>query len=633
MAPKTSKRKFKSELSQILNIITHSLYSHPEIFLRELLSNASDAIDKLRFEGLNNESLLEDDKTYKIKIEVDEEEGTLTIRDNGIGMSRDSIIENLGTIAKSGTQAFLESLKDADSANQPDLIGQFGVGFYAAFMVADSVTVTSRMAGLSPDDAVRWTSDGQGEYTVQESSKESRGTDVTLFIKEDSKEFLESYKLREIVKQFSDFIEHPIVMDVEKTEDDETKVVEEQLNSQVALWLRDKDEISEDEYNNFYRQISNNFMDPGKVIHYSAEGFSEFTVLLYIPTNRPMEMQFGDMNFGPRLYINRVLIMDNCEQLLPAYLRFVKGVVDCPDLPLNVSREMLQENALLNRIQKHVVKNVLKGLEEMKSENFEQYFDFYTQLGEILKEGLAQDFENRERIAELLIFESIETEAGKKISLDEYIDNMPEEQSEIYFLTGESRAAIENAPHLEIFKDRGWDVLFFTDPIDEFIIPHLATYKEKSLVGADQAELEQEESEDDTSLKESYLPLLENLRQKLDGVKEVKLSKRLKASASCLVSEEGAIGSNMEKILKRLNPDQELPEHERILELNPKHEIVKAIKNLFEQNPEDPKIANYGKLLYDQAVIAEGSNLKDPVAFAQRLNELILKDAGVGTDS
>ena len=374
-------------------------------------------------------------------------------------------------------------------------------------------------------------------------------------------------------------------------------------------------------------------MDPGKVIHYSAEGFSEFTVLLFIPTNRPIEMQFGDMNFGPRLYINRVLIMDNCEQLLPSYLRFVKGVVDCPDLPLNVSREMLQENAKLGRIQKHVVKNVLKGLEELRADNYEQYVEFYRQLGEIFKEGLAQDFENREKIAELLIFESIKSEPNEYTSLDQYIENMPDEQEEIYFLTGESRGAIENAPYLEVFKDRDWDVLLLTDPVDEFIVPHLSEYKEKKLRAANHADMQEEESEDLTSLKEAYLPLLENLRQKLDGIKEVKLSTRLTASASCLVSEEGAIGANMERILKRLNQDQEIPEQERILELNPEHEIVVALKKLFEENPDDPKITNYGKLLYDQAVIAEGSNLPDPVEFAKRINDLILKDAGVTTDS
>jgi len=629
MAAKTSKRKFKSELSQILHIITHSLYSNTEIFLRELISNASDAIDKLRFEGLNDDALFENDKDWKIKIAVDKEAGTITVSDNGIGMSKESIIENLGTIARSGTRAFLESLQEAQDQDRPELIGQFGVGFYSSFMVADSVTVISRQAGLPADQAVKWTSDGESDYTIQEIEKESRGTDVILHLKEDAQEFLEDWRIKKIVKQFSDFVQHPIVMDVEREEEGEKIVEEETLNSQVALWLRDKSEVEADDYNQFYRQISNNFTDPAKVIHYTAEGFSEFTVLLFIPSSRPLEMQFGDMKYGPRLYINRVLIMDNCEQLLPSYLRFVKGVVDCPDLPLNVSREMLQENPLLHRIQKHVVKSVLKGLAELMDEDYEIYREFYGHLGEILKEGLAQDWDNREKIGDLLLFESINNSAGEVISLSQYVEHMPEDQSEICYLTGERRDLLENAPYLEVFKERGWDVLLLIDPIDEFVIPHLPEYQEKPLKAADDEKLEsQSESEEsgNAEQKEAYLPLLEALRQNLEGVKEVRLSSRLRTSASCIVNEEGAMSENMRRIMKKLN-QQEMPESEKILELNPDHAVVIALKNIYEADSNDPKVQSYGQLLYDQAVIAEGSPLKNPAEFAQRVNELLIKDA------
>lgn len=629
MSSKVSKRKFKSELSQILHIITHSLYSHNEIFLRELISNASDAIDKVRFEGLSDEKLLESNKDWKIKLFADEDAGTLTVSDNGIGMSRESIIENLGTIAKSGTRAFLENVESAEKGDLPELIGQFGVGFYSSFMVADKVTVLSRLAGDLPEAGVKWISDGQNDYSVQNISKETRGTEVILHLKEDCREFLDYWRLREIVKQFSDFIEHPVVMDVEREEDGEKKLTEETLNSRIALWLRDKREIEKEDYNQFYRQISHNFSDPAKVIHYAGEGFSEFNVLLFIPSTRPFEMNFGEVKVGPRLYINRVLIMENCEELMPPYLRFVKGVVDCPDLPLNVSREMLQQDPKLLRIQKNIIKNILKTLAEMKEEQYEDYVKFYEQLGDVLKEGLAQDFSNREQVAELLLFESINTTNGEYTTLAQYVENMPEDQEEIYYLTGETRAMIENAPYLEVFKDRGWDVLLLTDPVDEFILPHFNEYQEKKLKAADKGDLDSgEKKEEDTKLKEEFLPLLETLRQKLDEVKEVRLSSRLKESASCLVRDEGAIGAHMERLLRNLNQGEEIPKQERILELNPVHSVVVAMKEIHAKNPDDSKIEKYGKLLFDQAVLTEGSKLSDPADFVRRINELVIRDAG-----
>lgn len=621
-----SKRKFKSELTQILNIITHSLYSHSEVFLRELISNASDAIDKVRFAGLNDESVLEDDKDWKIKLVVDKDAGTLTVLDNGIGMDHDSIVEHLGTIAKSGTQAFLESLESAEAAKQPELIGQFGVGFYSTFMVADQVTVLSRMAG-DPANGVKWVSGGQESYTLEPYEKSARGTEVILQLKEDEQEYLEEWKLRQVIKEFSDFIEYPVVMDIAEDKNGVKGTIETTLNSQIALWLRDKSEIEADDYAAFYKQISNDFQDPVKIIHYFGEGKIEFTTLLFVPEHRPFELQFGEPKYGPKLYIKRVLIMDHCPELLPPYLRFIKGVVDCPDLPLNVSRELLQQNPLLTKIQKNLVKIVLKNLQALKSDDYDKYVGFFQQLGDVFKEGLAQDFDNREQIADLLLFESINTEKGAYTTLADYVERMPEGQNEIYYLTGESRDLIQNAPHLEVFKDRGWDVLLLTDTVDEFVLPHFTEYQKKQLKAADKGDLESDiVTPENEALKQQFLSLFETLRKKLDEVKEVRLSTRLKDSASCLVSEAGTMGAHMERLMQRLGQGENVPQPERILELNPKHAVVKALHNLHSANPDDPKIEGFGKILYDQAVIAEGSKLKDPSDFARRINELLMRD-------
>jgi len=631
--------EFKSELRQILNIITHSLYSHKEIFLRELISNASDAINKLRFNSLNNDDLLEDDKDWKIKLTADKEKGTLTISDNGIGMSRDTIIDQLGTIAKSGTKEFLETLKKADEASQPEMIGQFGVGFYSAFMVADRVTVLSALAGESRDKAVRWVSGGEGDYTIKIQKKERRGTDVILHLKEDEKEFLEEWRLRQVVKQFSDFIEYPVVMDVEREESSETeedgekkqvsekKIVEETLNSMKAIWLRSKSEVDDDEYNAFYKQISNDFNDPARVIHYTAEGLTEFKVLLFIPSKRPFDLMFGEPKIGPKLYVNRVLIMDNCEELLPAYLRFVKGVIDCPDLQLNVSRELLQHNPILDRIRKNVVKRIFQALEEIKKDDYDTYIGVYSELAMILKEGISQDHENQQQIADLLLFESAKTESGKHTSLADYVEDMPADQEEIYYLTGENRAMLENTPYLEVFRDRDWDVLFMTDPIDEFVVPSLTEYKEKKLKPVDRTEVEADEV---TKVKaeeheKTYKSFIERLKETITEVQDIRLTTRLKESASCLITDEGMPGANMERLMQRMGQTEGMPMGQRILELNPEHQVVGGLQKLFDANPEDARIESYSRLLYEEAVIAEGSKLNDPVAFARRVNELLAK--------
>ena len=626
------KREFKSELRQILHLITHSLYSHKEIFLRELLSNASDAIDKIRFNSLENDHLLEGDRDFKIRLAVDEAAGTLTVSDNGVGMDREAIIENLGTIARSGTKAFLESLKEAEVAKRPELIGQFGVGFYSAFMVADKVAVVSRAAHETT--GVRWVSDGLGEFTVEPAEKEGRGTDVILHLKEAEKEFLQDYRLRQIVKQFSDFIEHPIQMAVDKPgkEGEEPTRTDEVLNSRKALWLRSKADVTPEEHNAFYRQIANDFEDPLKVIHYAAEGALDFKVLLYIPRRKAFDLQFGEAKVGPKLYINRVQIMDHCEAVLPAYLRFVKGVVDCADLPLNVSREMLQHSPLLEKIQKSVVKNILKALAELQSSDLEAYTQWFLELGVILKEGLGRDWDHKEQLADLLLYPSLKTESGKFTTLAQYVEAMPADQTDIYYLAGEGRDLLTHAPSLEVFKHRGWDVLLLTEPIDEFVLPALTEYKGKHLKAADRSEPdlpadEQQKVEEITGL---FQPLLDSLKAQFQDLKDVRLSKRLKESAACLVAEEGALGANMERLLQKMGKaDSFGGASPRILELNPDHPAIQGLLKLHQQSPSDPRLASYAALLHDQAVLAEGSRIADPSAFARRINELITRDVQV----
>ncbi len=618
-------REFKSELRQILSIITHSLYSHKEIFLRELLSNASDAIDKIRFNSLQNEALLGGDNDWKIRLAVDPEAGTLTVSDNGVGMSRDAIIDNLGTIARSGTREFLDRLKDAEAATRPELIGQFGVGFYSAFMVADRVTVLSRAAGET--EAVRWQSDGLGEFTVEPAERPGRGTDVTLHLKEDEKEFLKDWRIRAVVKQFSDFIEHPIVMDVEKkAEDGATAIAEETLNSRKALWLRSKGDVTVEEHNAFYRQISADFEGPARVIHYAAEGALDFKVLLYVPKRKSFDLQFGEAKVGPKLYINRVQIMDHCEQLLPAYLRFVKGVVDCSDLPLNVSRELLQHNPLLEKIQKSVVKNVFQALGDLRDSDRTAYEGLFRELGGILKEGLGRDWANREAIADLLLFETLKGGKDKLSTLAEYVAAMPAEQTDIFFLTGEDRAALEHSPALEAYRHRGWDVLLLTDPIDGFVFPGVPDYKGRPLKAADRhaPELPAEEARKVEEAAGAFQPLLTALKGSLGGVKDVRLSKRLKESAACLVADEGALDAHMERLMQRLGRSE--AESARILELNPEHPAVQGLLKLHTADPADPRIEAHAHLLHAEAVLAEGSRLPDPQDFIRRINELLVKD-------
>lgn len=628
------KMEFRTELKQLLHLITHSLYSNKRVFLRELVSNASDAIHKLRFDSLDSESLLENDKDFKIHLIPDPKKGTLTIRDNGIGMSRATIIENLGTVARSGTKAYLEKVKEATAANRPDLIGQFGVGFYSAFMVADQVEVFSRQAGDPADAGVRWVSDGQGEFTIEAIDRPARGTEVILHLKEeDAPEFTNPYTLEHIVKQFSDFIEIPVVLhtEVEKEEKDEkdeakTPEIEEKvINSQKALWLRPKNEITPEEYNAFYTNLTGDPEPPAKVIHYSGEGAVEFRVLFFIPSKRPFGFDYGEAKFGPRLYVQRVLIMDHCEELLPRYMRFVAGLVDCPDLPLNISREILQHNKVLETIRKDATKEVLKALRALKEDDLSKYRSFFDGLGGILKEGVREDFANREQAAGLFLFSSLKTPAADRISLDQYIEAAPKDQEEIFFLTGDSDALLRASPIVEAYKAKDRDVLFLTEPVDEYMLPGLTMYKGKKLRSAD-AEKTPDEVAEKAEATGPVKNLVDLMKKWLPDVSDVRVSTRLVESACCLVTPSGAMSAHLERMLERMG-HADAPKAKRILEVNGGHKAVTALAELAEKSPEDGRLAAYSRLLLEEAMLAEGTPLPEPAGHAQRISDLIARDA------
>jgi molecular chaperone HtpG len=606
MAEKTM--EFKTELSQLLHLITHSLYSHREVFLRELISNACDAIDKIRFEALTQTDLLDGDSDWKIALSIDKEAKTLTVSDNGIGMDEAGLVQNLGTIAHSGTKAFLARAKEAGLKDNPELIGQFGVGFYSSFMVADRVTVESRMHGAP---AVRWASEGTGSFTLSEGTRETRGTSVTLHLKEDAAEYLEEYRLRSLVKKFSDFVEHPVVLG------------EETLNTRKAIWLRSKSEITAEEYNEFYKHISHDFSDPAEVIHYNAEGAIEFKALLFIPSQKPFDMMMSnEPKAHLNLYVQRVFISNEFENLLPAYLRFIKGVVDAADLPLNVSREILQENPQLDKIRKNLVGRILKTLGDMKLQSYEKYLTFYKEFGPMLKEGLQNDYENREKIADLLLFESTATEAGKVRSLADYVESMKEGQDAIIYLAAEHRGIAENSPFLEGFKADGKEVLFMLDPIDEFVMPQLGEYKGKKFKAANKGDLgDSDKLKDEKKKFEGFLGFV---KEKLKGVSEVRLSTRLKESPACLVGDEYSMSPHIEAMMRRMG--QPVPETERVLELNPSHPVVEAVQAMYEADKENPKLGESVELLRDLAHVVEGSKVENPAAFATRIAALLARD-------
>ena len=626
--------EFRTELEQLLDIIVHSLYSEREIFLRELVSNASDAIDKLRFESLQDPSLLEDAGTdWEIELRVDRDAKTLHVIDDGIGMSPDSIVDQLGTIARSGTKEFLTALREAEASDRPELIGQFGVGFYSAFMVADRVTVLTRRAGDTR--GVKWESEGKGSYTLEEIERPQRGTEVILHLRDDASEFLEEFRLRQIVKKYSDFLEHPITMEVEVQkpleggEEGETMTAREKqtLNSRQALWLRDPKEVDEADHEEFYRQISGDFGLPAETIHFKAEGTLEYRALLYVPKRRPMDFFWGEPKSGLQLYIQRVFIMDRCEDLLPLHLRFVKGVVDSSDLPLNVSREMLQKNRVVEQIRKGVVNKIYKSLEEMKEKDADAYRAFFDQFGSTLKEGVASDPGNAQRLAKLMLFESTRAKGEERVDLDTYLERMPVDQDTIWYLVGERRSLIENSPALEALREKGQEVLLLTDAVDEFFVSHLGEFEGKTLKAADRGALE-DEGEEESKAPEDMEGLFTFLKTALPGLKEVRASKRLRDSAAVLVAGEHGVSAHMERLMKRMGRGDELPPRERVLELNVEHEAVRTLQKLHASDPADPRVEDVANLLYEQAVIAEGSTVDDPAAMAARVNRLIAAAGG-----
>ncbi len=616
------KIKFKAELKQMMDIIIHSLYSHKEVFLRELISNASDAIDSHRFRTLTDSDLAQGEEEYRIVITADEEAGILTVEDNGIGMTRQEIVANLGTLARSGTREFLDKLKESESKDYPELIGQFGVGFYSAFMVAAKVTVKSLSA--EPDsEPVEWTSSGDGEFSVGKGDRGSRGTQVVLELSDEEKGFLQSWRIEELVRKFSDFIEHPIVLTGGKDGDKE-------LNSRKAIWLRPQSEVSEEEYTEFYKHLSRDTDDPARIIHFAAEGLLEYRAILFVPPHVPMDMFWSQKSSGLQLYVKRVFITEDFDKLLPSYLRFVRGVVDSSDLPLNVSREMLQQNAVVDKINRGLTGKLLGSLEELKKEDRERYVEFIRHFGPILKEGVSSDFGNREKIAGLLMFESSRGGAGKYVSLDEYVEAAAEGQTELYYLLGDNAAELAASPYLESLKEAGREVLFFTDPVDEFVAGHLNEYKGLKFRAVDRGELEniegKQEKEQEQDKKE-FEGFLEFLGDKLPEVESVRLSSRLTGSASCLVAGENAMGPQMERMMRRMGRDEDqVPASGRILELNPKHPVVEKMRSLFEDGSGRERLADWTRLLYEQAVIAEGSRLPDPASFAERVNSLLLSE-------
>ena len=624
---------FQAEVSQVLNLVIRSLYSNKEIFLRELISNASDAAEKLRFEALTDDALYEEDPDLKIRIHIDSEAGTITISDNGIGMNRQEITETIGSIASSGTKKFMEKLTGDESADN-QLIGQFGVGFYSAYIVADKVTIVSRQAGLGKEHGVRWESTGEGNYTVETVEKATRGTDITLHLREDEHEFLDSYRLRGIINKFSEYVALPVEMlgePVPAAEGEEQQAPEwEQVNKGTAIWMRNKSEVTPEEYNEFYKVVSHDFEDPLTHVHTRVEGTNEYTSLLYIPAKAPFDLWDRDQKHGVKLYVRRVFIMDEADKLMPGYLRFVKGVVDSDDLPLNVSREILQHNRKIDTIRNASTKRILDLLEKMATKDSEKYQVFWDQFGKVLKEGPAEDFANREKVASLFRFASNLSEGDEEtVSLDAYLERMDEKQEKIYYITAESKKAARNSPHLEIFKKKGIEVLLLTDRVDEWLVSHLAEYKGKHLQSVakgalDLGELDDTENKEELEkAAEAHKELLEKTREVLgDTVKEVRVSSRLTDSPACLVVDDYDMSQNLARVLKQLGQDAPMPTP--ILELNVEHPIVVRLESESEQE----RFSELAKLLYDQSLLAEGGQLEDPAGFVHRLNKLVLDITG-----
>jgi molecular chaperone HtpG len=612
-------RGFETEVRQLLDLMIHSLYSNKEIFLRELISNASDAADKLRFEALSDDSLYEGQGDLEVHVGVDEKARTITVRDNGIGMSREEVVENLGTIAKSGTRQFFEALT-GDQARDAELIGQFGVGFYSSFIVADRIVVTSRRAGLGREDGVRWESAGEGEYSVETVEVAKRGTKVVLHLREGVDEFLDGTRLRDIIRRYSDHISIPIRM--LKQGDDETG--EETVNTATALWTRAKHEIGDEEYNEFYKHVAHDFEDPLTYLHARVEGNLEYTTLLYIPRHAPFDLWDRNVRRGINLYVRRVFIMDDAEQLMPPYLRFVRGVVDSADLPLNVSREILQQNRQIDAIRSGCVKRVLDLLAKLAKDEPDKYAGFWGEFGRVVKEGLIDDAKNQEGIADLLRFASTHGDSSEQtVSLADYVERMKEGQEKIYYITADNYATAKNSPHLEGFTHKGIEVLLLTDEVDEWAVNHLSEYKGKPLQSASKGELDLGGVEDgektEAPVEPEHAPLVDGFTEALgDRVKSVRVTHRLTSSPACLVADEHEMGAHLERLLKAAG--QRIDSAKPILEINPEHPMVKR----FVQEPDAQRRRDWAGILVDQALLSEGGRLEDPAGFVKKLNEMFL---------
>lgn len=613
----------------------HSLYSNKEIFLRELISNASDAADKLRFEALSNDSLYEGDSELKIRLEYDKEKRTITIIDNGIGMTRAEVQEHIGTIAKSGTKQFFQALT-GDQAKDSELIGQFGVGFYSAFIVADKVTLTTRKAGAGKSDGVRWESAGEGDYTLESVEKAQRGTEIVLHMKEAESEFLDGYRIRSIVRKFSDHISLPIVMDKEVTpsmseegeEEKPAEIVEETVNSASALWTKARQEISDEAYNEFYKHVGHDFQDPLTHVHSKVEGTNEYTLLLYVPSRAPFDMWDRDTKHGVKLYIRKVFITDDAEQLMPRYLRFIRGIIDANSLPLNVSREILQQSKQISNIKSGAVKKVLGMLEDLAKTEPEKYETFWSQFGAVIKEGPIEDHANKERVAKLLRFASTHADTDKQeVSLETYVSRMKEGQDKIYYVTADTFSAAKNSPHLEIFRKKGIEVLLLSDRIDEWLVSNLDEFDGKHLQSVAKGDLDlgvldaEEDKAAQEEVSKDFEAVLKQIKDVLaDKVSEVRLSHRLTESPACLVADVYGMSLNMERIMKDAGQGLGMGMGRKpIFELNPTHPLVVKMK----EEQDDNRFADLTHILFDQAILSEGGQLDDPAAFVHKLNGLL----------
>lgn len=643
-AQKPETRQFQAETKELLDLMINSIYTHKEIFLRELISNASDALDKIRFRSITEPELVSEGENFAIRIELDEAAQTISVSDNGIGMTYDEVVENIGTIAKSGTRAFLEKLKqqkkEGSDLDKSDFIGQFGVGFYSAFTAGDTVTVLTRAAGA--DEGVRWESSADGSYTIERYDKPERGTTVIVKLKEEKDEdepnFTNEYTVKNLVKKYSDYIRYPIQMEVTQPQDPEAKEKSEPkkaletLNSMVPLWVRPKSDIKDEEYHEFYKTHFHDWADPDDVLHIKAEGVLEYTALIFIPSKAPFDFYSAEYEKGLQLYAKHVFVMDKCKELVPDYLRFVRGLVDSADFSLNISREILQHTRHLRTIGKNIEKKVLDALATMLKDEREKYGAWWKEFGDSIKSGIYTDRLNKEKLQDLLLFPSSHSEEGMT-TLAEYVSRMPEGQKEIYFATGKDRTSIESLPQMEMIREKGYEVLYFMEKADEFITLNLNEYDGKNLksvsrgdLDLDEGKSEEEKKEEVEQAQEAHKDFLKALEEDLKGrVKEVRVSKRLKSSAVCLVGGDAGLSFNMEQVIQATGAQQMMPKAEKILEVNPEHALFKTLESEFEAHGNSDALKNYAELLYSQALLIEGYTLDDPADFSNRMSELMVK--------